>query len=406
MSQERYYTKGSIKPYRNGYRAQLSYKDSSGNWRKKTKVLTATKKREAEREFEEWRDELESKAAFTKGFAAPPENVGSLVEQYINRLEGSRTVEQSTITSYRNYLKPIKEGLGTIPFEDLDATMVENWVSHLNKSYAPTSVKRYLNLLKAAYKDLADKRLIPYSPISMVKPPKLGHREPNSLDPKSRERLLAYLDVADDTSANLAIKLAMVTGMREAEICGLQWRNVDLKEGVIKVRTALGRDGSRYYLKETKTGASRRNVPINPGTAEELTRHRARMIEDCFQAGIGMQPDFFVFGNIDGTFFSPHELGRQFRAISKSLGLIGTEGKTATFHDLRHTFISTAITSGADAKTVASIVGHSNVAMTLNIYASADKEAQKRTMEDVGKVISETPREASIIALGKTGTED
>jgi integrase len=59
------------------------------------------------------------------------------------------------------------------------------------------------------------------------------------------------------------------------------------------------------------------------------------------------------------------------------MGLVGTQGRRPTFHDLRHTFATFAIAEGIDVKTVSSIMGHANAAMTLDIYASADADAKR-----------------------------
>lgn len=79
-------------------------------------------------------------------------------------------------------------------------------------------------------------------------------------------------------------------------------------------------------------------------------------------------------------------LSRGWKTLSDSMGLVGTQGRRPTFHDLRHTFATYAIAEGVDVKTVSSILGHSNAAMTLNIYASADTDAKlaaASTIEDV-----------------------
>ena len=83
---------------------------------------------------------------------------------------------------------------------------------------------------------------------------------------------------------------------------------------------------------------------------------------------------------------------------------MGTEGRPCTFHDLRHTFATIAISEGADVRSVAAILGHANVAMTLNVYASADAEAKRRAAEIVGKALEFKP--AEVIRLDRTGTDE
>lgn len=400
------YTSAQIIETATGYKGRLNYKDETGKWRAKYRKLNAKGKREAQRELDAWRAEMEEAAQWETPGAKRPGNVGEFVGQYIDTLEHSQAVERSTLTPYRAMQKHIAAGLGSIPFEKLDADTAQAWVNQMAKDgYAASTIRKALNLLKAAYKDAVQRRTLPYSPIEAVKTPKLKKKEPNALDAGQRAKLLAYLDIARDMPVNIAIKIALHTGMREQELCGLRWRDVDMKAGVIHIRNVIGRDGGKTYEKEPKTGGSRRDVPISSEVAAALSTRRAQMAEECMGAGIALTPDHHVLGRIDGTYMNPHSLWRDWKAIAKSLGLVGTEGKVPVFHDLRHTFATAAIASGADVKSVSSILGHANAAMTLNIYASADAEAKRRAMERASKEIAEAPKPAEILQLGKTGTD-
>ena len=112
-----------------------------------------------------------------------------------------------------------------------------------------------------------------------------------------------------------------------------------------------------------------------------------------------------MLGKVDGSNLAPHALWEAWKAIAASLGLVGTQGKVPTFHDLRHTFATAAISEGVDVKSVSSILGHTNAAMTLNIYASADPDAKRRAAETVSEAMERKPKDATIIQL-KTGTDD
>lgn len=83
----------------------------------------------------------------------------------------------------------------------------------------------------------------------------------------------------------------------------------------------------------------------------------------------------------------PHGLWRPWKALADSMGLVGTQGRRPTFHDLRHTFATFAIAEGIDVKTVSSIMGHANAAMTLNIYASADADAKRAAAMTIDEVM-------------------
>ena len=390
-----------------GWRGVLKYRDEDGTWRQRQKKLSATGKREAQKELASWRAEMEEEALWHMPGAKRPGDVGEFVALYIDTLEHSQTVERSTLTPYRAMQKHIAAGFGSIPYEKLDADTVQAWVNQMAKDgYAASTIRKALNLLKAAYKDAVQRRTIPYNPIEAVKTPKLKKKEPNALDAGQRAKLLAYLDIAGNTPVNIAVKMALHTGMREQELCGLRWKDVDMKASVLHIRNVIGRDGGKMYEKEPKTGGSRRDVPISPEVAASLSARRAQMTEECMDAGIALTPEHHVLGRIDGSYMSPHSLWREWKAVAKSLGLVGTEGKVPVFHDLRHTFATAAIASGADVKSVSSILGHANAAMTLNIYASADAEAKRRAMERASQEITAGQKPESILCIKEVDRDD
>lgn len=81
--------------------------------------------------------------------------------------------------------------------------------------------------------------------------------------------------------------------------------------------------------------------------------------------------------------------------MSESFGLIGTQGRSVTFHDLRHSFATRAVAAAADIKAVSSVLGHTNAAMTLNVYADADPASKRRTTDLVQRAALAQPREAT-----------
>ena len=122
------------------------------------------------------------------------------------------------------------------------------------------------------------------------------------------------------------------------------------------------------------------------------------------RAGVPFSGDMYVIGNIGGGFHDTVYLGKQWTALARSYGLRGVTGETVTFHDLRHTFATTAVAQGVDVKTVSSILGHANAAMTLNVYASADPDAKRRAADTVAEAMAAPVRMAEVIEF-PTGTE-
>ena len=191
--------------------------------------------------------------------------------------------------------------------------------------------------------------------------------------------------------------IALNTGLRQGEVCGLQWRDYDERAGVLWVRRAIGNGKGGEYVKEPKTGKAR-----DVATTGRLAAFLAGWREHLRAQGFAAEGAEFVIPNANGGFTQAEYVGKEWRALSRALGLVGTEGRPVTFHDLRHTWATLATANKVDIKTISSNLGHANAAMTLNIYASADPDAKRRAAETMGRVL--TPKEGVVIPF-RTGTE-
>ena len=91
-----------------------------------------------------------------------------------------------------------------------------------------------------------------------------------------------------------------------------------------------------------------------------------------------MNSDSFIIGDAIG-YYNPMRLTKGWNLIVRLLGIRGIEGRYPALHDLPHTWATLFLAAGGDVKTAASNLGHSNAAMMLNVYASADPDAKRRT---------------------------
>lgn len=368
---------------RRGWFAVLSGTDDSGKRKRKTQKMEATGKREAQREMDALFDELNRAARIEASGHVPGETVADYVWRYVE--ERAETVEPSTMREYRRLARnQIAPTVGKIPLDELAPDAVQAWVTDMGKRWGvPTVVKAFV-LLKSAMTQAVERDRLAKNPTRTVKPPKRPKPMPNALDERGRAAVLSVIAAAPPSPGMLGVKLALYTGLREGELCGLRWRDVDVEARTLTVSEAIGHDGPKWYVKRPKTEGSARIVSYPAEVAADLAARRAEMDAKCAAAGIAFEPSMYVLGDVDGSFMSPHALWAKWRSLSDMLGLVGTQGKRPTFHDLRHTYATAAITAGVDVKTVSNSMGHSNAAMTLNTYASADPDARRRAAEAVG----------------------
>lgn len=223
--------------------------------------------------------------------------------------------------------------------------------------------------------------LVPKNVAKAAHPPRIERREYQTW---SAEQCRRFLAVAITGSAYGPIwALALATGVRRGELLGVRWRDVDLKRGTLSVRQAIvSVNGRTTVSPHPKTSSSRRTIPLTPRVVAELQSHRARQLERRLRLGDVWSDYDLVFASEVGTPISPRNLIREF------VGLVARAGvKRVRIHDLRHTYATIALGTGAPVREVADILGHSSPATTLRIYGHAIPGRGARLVSAVEDII-------------------
>jgi integrase len=167
-----------------------------------------------------------------------------------------------------------------------------------------------------------------------------------------------------------------MTGLRRSEVCGLQWRDVDLEGGSLSVRRAVVMVRGRPHPKEPKTARSRRRVDLDGGTVSSLKDWRRRQLEDRLRAGEAWRVDDWVFTNELGEPVNPEWVGKRFRRL-----IAGTDLPTITMRQLRHSHATALLRAGVHPKVVQERLGHASIGVTLDIYSSVLPTMQREAVE-------------------------
>ncbi len=361
----------------------IQYKDRNGN-------ISYRNKAKAEAAFKEWRNSLLAKAESDYELALAKEGarkfsyasmtIPRFVSMYIAELEADGT-QPSTTNGYRNATAKLcrffeHKTIGELTSDDLTA-----FERHFRKEgLSDTTLGKAERILKQAVK--AHKKQIGFeNPFDEHLIPAPNGPDPNPLDERSLELVKADIAASRPTQFMTAVELALRTGMRQGEVCGLRWCDVSLDHGRIHICNAIGRkDGGTCYEKVPKTnkrkkGKADRFIPISAKVRRILERRFSFMVEEYKEVHIGCDDHeardavakMFVVGTTDGRFQNPTVLSRTWRGYS--MNLTGTKGRRPVFHDLRHSYASYAIANGIDPVTVAGILGHSDPSITMRIYA-------------------------------------
>ena len=238
-----------------------------------------------------------------------------------------------------------------------------------------------------------------------------------NIQPISREdyeRLLTYLQ-KKNPAAILPIQIAYYAGLRIGEACGLAWQDVNLEEQCLTIRRSIRYDGSKrkYIIGPTKRKKVRvvdfgdTLVEIFRNARKEQLKNRMQYGElyhtnyykevkeknrvyyeyYCLDRTEEVPTDYkeisFVCLRPDGCLELPTTLGTVCRKVAKTLE--GFEG--FHFHQLRHTYTSNLLANGAAPKDVQELLGHSDVSTTMNVYAHSTRDAKRKSVRLLDKVV-------------------
>ncbi|WP_331452848.1 site-specific integrase [Streptomyces sp. SS162] len=176
--------------------------------------------------------------------------------------------------------------------------------------------------------------------------------------------------------------LALVMGMRRGELLGLRWDAVDFDRESLIVERALQRVDGALTLVQPKTLSSVRTVPLPPFVVKALLDHRERQAGERAAAGIDWKEHGLVFTSRIGTPLEPDNLRRSWHPLRSRLGL------DIRFHDLRHSAVSLLLDLGVPPHIVRQIVGHSDIGVTMKVYAHASLDEQRKALRKLGDALS------------------
>jgi integrase len=198
---------------------------------------------------------------------------------------------------------------------------------------------------------------------ALAEPVKVTDREVSLMPPEEAQAILAAFR---GHPLEPVVALALWTGLRQGEILGLRWRDLDLRRRRLTVAGSLQRLGGEWRLLPPKTRRSGRIIALPEPMVPVLTEYREWQAEQRGQLGAAWSdsvPDL-MFTTAIGTPLTGTTVTNRFQWTLKNKGL-----RVRRFHDLRHGCATLLLASGVDLKTVSAILGHSTIAITANTYA-------------------------------------
>jgi integrase len=294
-------------------------------------------------------------------------------------LEGKQNLKPGTRADYQRHIDQyIVPEIGAIYLSDLRPIHCQEFVHKLKKpnaegkSLSAKTIGNILGTLHSMLDTAVRLELIASNPANKLEKPTVEKKAVKVIEKASQMDFLSAVENSQYKNIHL---MGLHTGARISEVLGLRWSRVDLENGAIVIDAQLQRQRKGVMertLASTKTG-NIRTVIIPDFIVDLLREVKRNQAEAQLRAGsLWNNEHGLVFTREDGSPMPHTTIANDFKKIAIAMGK-----PDLSYHALRHTYATDEIASGTDPKTVADTLGHSTVAMTMDVYAAASTEAKR-----------------------------
>lgn len=299
----------------------------------------------------------------------------------------SRQLRPNSFVLYRHMARAhIIPQLGSLKLRDLTAQHVQALLNaKADAGLAPATIQVMHAVLKRALRQAEDWGLIQFNAAAKVPAPRIPDDERRYLSADEARVLLAAVQGQRDEAL---YTLALNLGLRQGELLGLRWVDVDLEARELHVRQQLIRPHGRTEFGPPKSKRSARTLPLGAGLVTVLHAHKGRQLEERLQRVRTWEDHGLVFPSLVGTAQTPGNVLSGFKRLLREVGL-----PKVTFHSLRHSCATLLVAEGVPMRVVMEILGHATIAITARVYAHVIEESTREAVEAIERVLGK--KEAS-----------
>ncbi len=276
------------------------------------------------------------------------------------------------------HLNPI---LGEYDIQDITPTILQDFVLQKLKNgntithypLASNTVYNIISVLKQSFKLAYTLELISKNPTQSIKLPKSKEKEVQALT-RNEQKLLEEYCLKSNRQNYIGIIICLYTGIRLGELLALTWNDIDFNKKLLYIKKTsytLKHNNKNIIVTDTpKTKKSNRVIPLPDKIINLLSICRNSSNSD------------FIISSYNNKMVDTRSYQRTFESILNKCKI-----KHYNFHCLRHTFATRALELGMDIKTLSEILGHTNVAITLNRYAHSLLEYKIQEMNKIAQIL-------------------
>lgn len=250
--------------------------------------------------------------------------------------------------------------LQPIQITDAFAIALSNGRKDGKGGLSPHTVHYMHRVLRNALRQAVRWQMLGRNPTDAVEAPKIERKQMMALDEGGTA---ALLEAARETTLFIPILIGALCGLRRGEITALRWRSVDLKRGELSIVASTEQTKEGVREKPPKSGRGR-TVALPSLAVDELRQHRVKQAEALLKLGIRLSDDHHVVMRADTLPLQPRSVTHMFELFLRHRGLTRIR-----FHDLRHSHATHLLANGVHPKVAQERLGHSSIAITLDLYS-------------------------------------
>ena len=335
-----------------------------------SKTITEAKKAKAELEYRLDNGEIIENKKLT---------YGEWYKQWIANYK-QNTVKGSTLNTYHTYYKScIGQEFGDRKLCEIRGVDIQSFYNKLvSKGYKDSSLKLVKAIINSSFKQAYKDEIIKRNPVETTTLPKNKEAARKKRTALTKEQQALFMEYAKDSFLYNYFAISLRTGMRTGEMRGLKFSDIDRKNGVIHVQRTIAYLPNKGYVENTpKTKTSLRDIPLTPDLISLLEDQKNLW-------GFKIEKiDRFIFCDANGEILKNNRVQYE---INRTIGLIhkaGYEFPRITSHVFRHTFATRAIESGMQPQVLKTIMGHSSLAMTMDLYSHVMEDTKAEEMQKI-----------------------
>jgi integrase len=297
----------------------------------------------------------EAQQQATLGLRPGRQTVGEYLREWLAG-KAKSNLRPATARRYGQIVDQLVKGLGRHRLADLRPADVDRYLREKREAGAASlTVNHHRTVLSTALAQAEKRELVRRNVARLSEPERVPHEEVAYLAP---DQVQVLMDVVRGHPLEALVIVAVNTGLRQGELLGLRWEDVDLDSATLQVRRALQRVDKEWRFVDTKTGRSRRAVTLPALAVAALRAHRLRQSLRRLPTS-----EDLVFTSRTGRPLSGTSVTHTFQAILQRAGL-----PRLRFHDLRHTHVALLIRNGEPPMAIMERLGHSTIVTTMNVY--------------------------------------